>query len=545
MGGITPEPLQEKEVNQLKTNISNIILLLIDFYNAADVKKRIFADIDQIGNFLGPYLRDPLNKLPNSASLIDTFTIAIKNVETLKDEQVVTEENLFEFSGKIENVINAAKPLKLTTLSPLTPYDENPYSVTQLQKLAEDKEKSIIENIKKLLDENSKQNEDESSFTFQPKREIAYLMKQFNAYRLTLLIKEDNTTDIQGILTLLDRMYAQLQSMYFASLDHVNTVENDDDINEIVTGLQSALQAALPSPNVGGGGKVMQLKPTDNIVFYDDDWRRVVKEFREKLPYVKTMYVSARQPLPMLHGKHPFFYPKVFHQHYKNNKFGQAMVDSLTLKNPKNLYVASLFGTAKGLTLSDVATILRWARAKGTEPNAKGTAKSTEPRAILFDWDFTLSIGTGVDLPNLAKMRTWNMTRYKNKYHPKFTPQEVAQYFAGSQSRFLALKHMFAELHKQKVECFIFTNNGWASHAIKRSSNFTYFASIVHAIDPLMPAHNIIYGNRDKVKTFKKNKTFMKFYRRSKIRHLATLKAATRKRTATRTKRTRPTKRKT
>jgi len=243
------------------------------------------------------------------------------------------------------------------------------------------------------------------------------------------------------------------------------------------------------------------------------------------------MYVSARQPLPMLHGKHSFFYPKVFHQHYKNNKFAKAMVDSLTLKDPENIQVASRFGTAKGLTSSDIAAILRWAKAYAMEPTAKvpmakvPMAKVPTARAILFDWDYTISIGTGVNLPNFEKMRTWNMTRYTNKFHPKFTPKEVAQYFAGSQSRFLALKHMFAALHKHQVECFIFTNNGWASHAYARS-NFDYFASVVNAIDPLMPAKNIIYGNRDKVKTFKKNKIFMKFYRRSKIRHLATLKQA-------------------
>ncbi len=523
----------------LQSNLSTMILLFIDIYTAENVKDKIFRHIDQINNFLEQYLKRKLESLKNNTSerinLIDFFTSAITNVETLNKENIdVTEENLIEFSGTIENVIKAAKVLKLTTLALLDPFDQKSYNVTELQELSKQKEISIIEKINTLIND--------KSFDLKYPTNVAHLMKQFNACRLTLLLKED-TKDIQNILTLLDRMYAKLQSMYFASLDPENTVENDDDINEIISELHAALQSALPAalppdPVVGGGGKVMQLKPTDNIVFYDDDWRRVVKEFREKLPYVKTMYVSARQPLPMLHGKHPFFYPKVFHQHYKNNKFGQAMVNSLTLKDPENLYVASLFGTAKGLTLSDVATILRWAKgtangtAKGAEPNA--TAK--EPRAILFDWDYTLSIGTGIDLPNLAKMRTWNMTRYKNKYHPKFTPKEVAQYFAGSQSRFLALKHMFAELHKQQVECFIFTNNGWASHAVKRSSNFTYFASIVHAMDPLMPADNIIYGNRDKVKTFKKNKTFMKFYRRSKIRHLATLKRVTKRTRRTRRK---------
>lgn len=80
----------------------------------------------------------------------------------------------------------------------------------------------------------------------------------------------------------------------------------------------------------------------------------------------------------------------------------------------------------------------------------------------------------------------------------------------GTKERFDALQIMFFHLRKNGVDCKIFTNNGWGNLVKGREKDFQFFLNIARVFDPQMKDDDIIYGNRNKVKTFKENADLMK-----------------------------------
>ena len=84
---------------------------------------------------------------------------------------------------------------------------------------------------------------------------------------------------------------------------------------------------------------------------------------------------------------------------------------------------------------------------------------------------------------------------------------------AGTKERFDALQFMFFHLRKNGVDCKIFTNNGWGNLVKGREKDFQFFLNIARVFDPQMKEDDIIYGNRNKEKTFKENVGLMKLYK--------------------------------
>jgi hypothetical protein len=89
--------------------------------------------------------------------------------------------------------------------------------------------------------------------------------------------------------------------------------------------------------------------------------------------------------------------------------------------------------------------------------------------------------------------------------------EEVAKYQAGTAERYDALKLMFSNLRSNGVACKIFTDNMWAYTGDRK--DFLFFLRVMQVFDPQMTEADIIYGYRNKVSTFKKNKDLMKIYR--------------------------------
>jgi len=252
------------------------------------------------------------------------------------------------------------------------------------------------------------------------------------------------------------------------------------------------------------------LSNQDTIVFYDDDYSGNINPFRATYPYMKSILVPSNKPYyQILKGNKDFYYPMMFLKKYKDNKYAQCLVKGMVLKKSSNLCNECQNITGQGITIKEIQKIIKWANHKNNLDT---------PRLILFDWDQTISVCNGIFLPdNIDNIDDkHNVHNYSNK----FTFTEMAHYFAGTLERFNALQFMFFNLRKNGVKCQIFTNNGWGKKREnlkegEEDKNLNFFLSIVQVLDPQMKESDIIYGNGDKVNTFRKSKSLSSLYRLS------------------------------
>lgn len=227
------------------------------------------------------------------------------------------------------------------------------------------------------------------------------------------------------------------------------------------------------------------LHKTDNIVFFDDDFTHNISPFRKSFPLMKSILVPTKKPYSqILKGKSALYYPIMFLKKYKDNKLAQERVNTMSSDKYSE--------TGQGISISGIKKIIKWAN-----------IPSNKPRTILFDWDKTISVMNRVYLPKL----------HSNKY----SADDAAHFFSGTLERFNALQNMFFELHKNNITYFIFTNNGWGHLVTGQEENFYFFLGIVKVLAPHITEKNIIYGEGDKVKTFKENKELMQLYKMSEV----------------------------
>ena len=216
---------------------------------------------------------------------------------------------------------------------------------------------------------------------------------------------------------------------------------------------------------------------TDTIIFVDDNLEDNIKPFRKHLPSIKSILVSDKKPYSqILKGQPASYYPIMYLKKYKDNTLAQ---ESISIDPYTN--------TGQGISISGINKIIKWANQ--INPNQ---------RTILFDWDKTISVLGGIFLPNINK-----------------NASDAAKFFSGTTERFLALQKMFFQLHKNNITCYIFTNNQFGNSIKGNEIRFNYFLQMVQVLDPHINKSNIIYGNANKVKTFKENKELMNLYRMS------------------------------
>ena len=188
-----------------------------------------------------------------------------------------------------------------------------------------------------------------------------------------------------------------------------------------------------------------------------------------------------------MRGKPDFYYPMMFLKKYKNNKYAQELVKGMTIEKSFNLCDECLNSTGQGISIKEMKQIIKWSN----KPSIK-------TRTVFFDWDKTISVCNGIFLPENTN---------------DFSTTDIAQYLAGTKERFDALQFMFFHLRKNGVDCKIFTNNGWGNLVKGREQDFQFFLNIARVFDPQMKEDDIIYGNRNKEKTFKENVGLMKLYK--------------------------------
>jgi hypothetical protein len=260
-----------------------------------------------------------------------------------------------------------------------------------------------------------------------------------------------------------------------------------------------------------------KLLAADQIVFYDDDLANNIVPFRRQWPRVKAIYVpEGLRYEPILNNQISFHYPRLFLEKYPLNRYAIALnAHYAIVENQPQLCENS---TGNALLIDDMQKLNAWAN-----NNYHGR------RAVLFDWDKTLSVFNGVILPQINNHSNttavtedlWNdMPAYLAAM--PFTFVDMAQYYAGTIERFHALRNMFAELRRNQVHCIIFTNNGWAhipkkmvkgnkSHQMSLE-RLHFFLQLAQVYDPEMTADDIIYGHLDKATEFGKHPVLKKIY---------------------------------
>lgn len=240
------------------------------------------------------------------------------------------------------------------------------------------------------------------------------------------------------------------------------------------------------------GTRKNNLFKTDHIVFFDDDFERNIQPFRDHFPKIKSILIPpsyTKSYTQILKNKSDFYYPIEFSKKYKDNRYAQYLVKGLDMKQSNNLCNQCLNRTNQGITIPQINKIIKWSN-----------IPSKKERTVLFDLDNTLIIC------NL-------IMSHEEIENDHFSVEEIAQYISGTTDRYDALMLMFFYLRKNGVACKIFTNNGWANRE-NNEKDFQFFMKLMQVFDPKMKEDDIIFGKRDKIQTFKKNKVMMNMYKK-------------------------------
>ena len=184
------------------------------------------------------------------------------------------------------------------------------------------------------------------------------------------------------------------------------------------------------------------------------------------------------------------------------------MLDVPPIKPTKKIHIGNTIcsrctiSTGSGLTINEINKIA-----------------NKKAKAIIFDWDLTLSVCNGIYMPRMANAI---MVKTGDFVFPKkmdYTFEEIAQFYSGTLERFEAIKEMFKKLRERKINIFILTDNIWGN-------NPNEFVKILKTFDPIIEPHEIIYGNNNKIKVIN-NHSFFK--RKKRTRSLSWLNKFTRK----------------
>ena len=239
--------------------------------------------------------------------------------------------------------------------------------------------------------------------------------------------------------------------------------------------------------------KIKILSPL--IRFYDNDMLNI-KQFKEQLKYVESIFVDNSPNKEILNGFPASSYTKNFLKLNTDNKF------ALYLKSFNNQEI----GTDIGFSEKDAKKLKKWANMSNNE------------KVVVFDWDGCISTIEGIIIPSTQKMEE----EYK---HSGITDKDIAIYYAGGPKRFQMLNKLFQYLNKKHVRVFILKNNPSASC---KSSDFINigpksrdnFYKVSRQIIPQINKEDILCGYDDnciKPVTFLKNDYLRNVYFKNQV----------------------------
>ena len=223
-----------------------------------------------------------------------------------------------------------------------------------------------------------------------------------------------------------------------------------------------------------------------------DNQENIIYQFIISLPFVNTIQVCNLSNM-ILKGGDASLYTDSFLNLYPDNKFAKYLSE--------NSYTE--VGTTVGFNMADVINLKDWA------------ILSPEKKIVLFDWDGTLSVIEGIYLPP-NKMCEDKFEEYGITY------KEIAEYYAGSNTRLNILKNMFLFLDSKNVDVFILTNNPTASidwnklnDSLIGPESRQNFYKVAKEFIPQLKEENILCGydtNCFKPRAFLNNKYLKQMY---------------------------------
>jgi hypothetical protein len=97
----------------------------------------------------------------------------------------------------------------------------------------------------------------------------------------------------------------------------------------------------------------------DTILFFDDDYNRNIKPFRDMFPKIKSIYVPPDTPYnQILNDKPDFHYPILFSKKYKDNRYAQQIAKGMDMNHSANLCNQCSLRTSQGITISQIKGII-------------------------------------------------------------------------------------------------------------------------------------------------------------------------------------------
>jgi len=207
-----------------------------------------------------------------------------------------------------------------------------------------------------------------------------------------------------------------------------------------------------------------------SIRFYDNQ-TDIVKQFMISKPLVEVVQVAADPFLPLTQTMDTTQYIHYFLK-----------------ENPKNPYAQYLYqmgirnnDTAIGFSVEKGEDLKRWVKEKRGE------------KAVLFDWDRTLSVLEGIVVPP----NQWVAQEFKQR---RIVAKDIALYYAGTRERLKYIRLLSAFLDKHKVHVYILTNNPVAStqwsqwrDSVGPESRDQFFR-VVRQFFPSIKIENILSG---------------------------------------------------
>lgn len=260
---------------------------------------------------------------------------------------------------------------------------------------------------------------------------------------------------------------------------------------------QNMIMKILPkTPNYRQKGPVCC-----SIRFYDN-YEYILKQFKKTLKYVEPILVSNQPNQEVMKGSMDAkSYTDHFLKLYPNNKFAQYL---FSIHNKER-------GTTIGVSNGEIQNLYKWA---STNP-----AKN---KIAIFDWDGTLSVIEGVNLPeNTAKTNQFKMKG--------ITYREIALYYAGTKERLSKLRELFTFLHTKGVHVYILTNNPTAAHqwqkyrqiGIGSESRYNFYR-VAKVFIPQLKESDVLCGfetNGFKPYTFINNPFLLRSYNELRLWH--------------------------
>jgi hypothetical protein len=206
------------------------------------------------------------------------------------------------------------------------------------------------------------------------------------------------------------------------------------------------------------------------IRFYDNQ-TDIVQQFRTSKPLVEIIQVSSAPN----------------HEIMMNNSNSSSYTQRFLEQNIKNPYARYL----QEANIPESVSTVGFSRENGEDLKRWVKLNRRMEKAVLFDWDQTISVLEGIMVPSTREF----IQDFRKK---KITHKDIAVYYAGTKARLEYIRSLSDFLYKHKVDVYILTNNPLASMQWDKwkvgPESRRQFYHVVKEFFPSIQIQNILCG---------------------------------------------------